>query len=129
MHQHQGDDGPAEITQGAWDRHRGQLLRTAGLVDGLSSQLKTVASNLDLTRLEMKSLRVAIAEFKRGVSERLDKHSDWKETTGQHDLAELQKQVDKYEQKEERRMALWVKLALGLAAAIAEAGILHWLKW
>lgn len=119
----------ADISQEEWDRHRGQVVRTAALVDGFAGSLKQHASTLELTRIEMRSLRKTINEFQRGVTERLDKHSDWKETTGQHDLEQLQKQLDKYEAKEERRVALWLKVAIGIAAAIAEAGILHWLKW
>ena len=126
-----GDDGPApaEISQAEWDRYKGYVIRTGSMVDTLRSDLKTTNAQLELVRIEMKSTRVALAEFKKSVSDRLDKNSDWRETTGRHDLEALQKQVEKYEQKEERRMALWLKLALGVAAAIAEAGVLHWLKW
>lgn len=119
----------ADISQEEWDRYRGQLIRTAGLVEGLEAQLKSTIAGLELVRVEMRSLRTALSQFKHGVAERLDKHSDWKETTGKHELAELEQQVKKYEHKEEQRLALWIKIALGLLAAVAEGGILHLLKW
>ncbi len=120
---------PAEITQGEWDEHRGRLLRTEGLVAGLSTALKRTGASLDFVRIEMRELRKELASFKTSMTDRLDKHSDWRETTGKHDVEQLQKQIEKYEAKEERRVAMWVKVLVGVAAAIAEAGILHWLKW
>ncbi len=128
MHQHEGTE-PAEISQREWDEHRGRLLRSEALVGGLAVQLKKTGASLDLVRIEMRELRSSLASFKTNVTERLDKHSDWRETTGKHDLEQLQKQLEKYEAKEERRVAMWVKVLMGVAAAIAEAGILHWLKW
>lgn len=133
-HQHPGRGGgdgdePANITRAEWDRYRGIVYRTGSMVDNLVSQLKQTTASLELVRIEMKSLRVAINEFKRGVSERLDKHSDWRDTAARHELEEKDRHIEKLEEKEEKRIALWMKIALGILAAVAEAAILHWLKF
>ncbi len=119
----------ADISQEEWDRHRGEVLRTSGIVSNLSNELARTNKHLDLVRIEMRRLSVRLNEWHIGMVERLDKHSDWRETTGQIDRAKLEKELERYRRSEERRIATWVKVAIGIAVAIAEAGIVHFLKW
>jgi hypothetical protein len=118
---------PADISQGEWDQHRGELVRISATVATFSRGLKETNLNLDLARTEMRSFRVQLADFKRAIGDRLEKHSDWRETTDQRGRAELEEKLEKYEAKEERRVALWVKIVLGVLAGLVEAGIVHWL--
>jgi chromosome segregation ATPase len=127
---------PADIKQAEWDRIRGYVIRTGAIVESLVKNFKVTNANLESTRIECRELRVALANFQKGVVDRLDKHSDWRETTGKHDIAKLEKQLEQKEREiddakkeEKRRVAGWVKVVIGVAAAIAEAGIVHYLHW
>ncbi len=63
---------------------------------------------------------------------RQSKQSDWRETveetTARVEVDKLQKELAKFEAKEEKRVALWLKIAMIVFGAAASAAIGHWLK-
>ncbi len=101
---------PAEISQAEWDQTRGELLRLSGVVG-------TLTAKLDQAEREIAA-----------VAKRQARVSDWRETTGKHDLDLLQREIAKYEGKEARRVALWVKIALLVFGVLASAAVGHWLR-
>ncbi len=101
---------PADISQAEWDQQRGEVLRLSGVVG-------TLTAKLDQAEREIAA-----------IAKRQTRQSDWRDTTGKHDLDLLEKQIAQYEGKEARRVALWVKIALMVAGVLASAAVGHWLR-
>ncbi len=108
---------PADITQAEWDQHRGEVLRLSGELGAIRGKADQAARDL---RAVSKQLEVIV--------NRQSKHSDWRETTGKHDLELLEKELAKFEEEKKWRMALWVKIALIIFGAIASGLIGHFAK-
>ncbi len=101
---------PADISQAEWDQTRGELLRLSGVVG-------TLTAKIDQHEREIAA-----------IAKRQARQSDWRDTTGKHDLDVLEKQIAEYKGMETRRVALWVKIVLIVFGVLASAAAGHWLK-